>query len=394
MTWVPLKYYCAGPPEYGLNIPAGEYSDDGVRFLRTTDIGTQGGLGPGDGVYVPREATLEPRHRLRTGDLLFSRSGSLGRCLRFDASMGEATYAGYLVRFRPGPHADPRFLEYCAQSEPFQAAIEADAITSTISNFNAERYASIKVPYLPTSEQRAIADYLDAETARIDALITKKQQLIHLLNERIDASIMDVVGGSVLVSPRGHPTVEVRRLLAKLNRQPMVADMITAFRDGQVTTRSARGKDGFTNSWTDNAQVQGVQVGDVVVHGLDGFSGAIGDSEADGACSPVYHVCQPRDGGDPVFYGRMLRLLALSGYLGNFAVSTRERAVDFRNWDLFGRIPIPHVEVRQQRAIGDRIRSLRPLVDLVQQSESLAIERKTALVSRVVAGAIEVPVSA
>ncbi len=137
-----------------------------------------------------------------------------------------------------------------------------------------------------------------------------------------------------------------------------------------------------------------VQVGDVVVHGLDGFAGAIGDSEADGVCSPVYHVCQPRDGGDSAFYGRLLRLLAVGGYLGNFAVSTRERAVDFRNWDLFGRIPIPHVEVRQQRAIGDRIRSLRPLVDLVQQSESLAIERKTALVSRVVAGATESPVSA
>ena len=41
---------------------------------------------------------------------------------------------------------------------------------------------------LPTlDEQRAIADYLDAETARIDALIAKKQQLIHLLEERLEA---------------------------------------------------------------------------------------------------------------------------------------------------------------------------------------------------------------
>ncbi len=38
----------------------------------------------------------------------------------------------------------------------------------------------------PLAEQRAIADYLDAETARIDALIAKKQQLIHLLEERRD----------------------------------------------------------------------------------------------------------------------------------------------------------------------------------------------------------------
>ena len=39
----------------------------------------------------------------------------------------------------------------------------------------------------PLAEQRAIADYLDAETARIDALIAKKQQLIHLLEERRSA---------------------------------------------------------------------------------------------------------------------------------------------------------------------------------------------------------------
>jgi type I restriction enzyme S subunit len=44
-----------------------------------------------------------------------------------------------------------------------------------------------RIPLPPLSEQRAIADYLDAETARIDALIAKKEQLIHLLEERIDA---------------------------------------------------------------------------------------------------------------------------------------------------------------------------------------------------------------
>ena len=42
-----------------------------------------------------------------------------------------------------------------------------------------------KIPLPPLAEQRAIADYLDAETARIDALIAKKQQLIHLLEERL-----------------------------------------------------------------------------------------------------------------------------------------------------------------------------------------------------------------
>jgi len=262
---------------------------------------------------------------------------------------------------------------------------------STFLELSTDALAEARVAVPPLAEQRAIADYLDTETARIDALIAKKQQLIHLLEERIDAEIMDVVGGSEIVTSGGEPSVETRRVLAKLHRPPGVDEMITAFRDGQVTTRTARGKDGFTNSWMEDSRVQGVRAGDVVVHGLDGFSGAIGDSEADGVCSPVYNVCRARDSGDAAFYGRLLRQLALTGYLGNFAVSTRERAVDFRNWDLFGRIPVPVVPVEQQKVIGDRIRKLRPLLDLVEKSEVLAAERKTALITKVVTGEFAVP---
>jgi type I restriction enzyme S subunit len=129
----------------------------------------------------------------------------------------------------------------------------------------------------------------------------------------------------------------------------------------------------------------------VVVHGLDGFAGAIGTSESDGVCSPVYHVCSPVDRGDPDFFSRLLRLLATTGYLGNFASSTRERAVDFRNWDLFGRIPIPVVEVAEQRRIGDRVRRLAPIRERVNRSELLINERKRALITAAVTGQLEIP---
>jgi type I restriction enzyme S subunit len=46
------------------------------------------------------------------------------------------------------------------------------------------QFASVPLPVPPLAEQRAIADYLDAETAKIDALITKQQQLIATLRER------------------------------------------------------------------------------------------------------------------------------------------------------------------------------------------------------------------
>jgi type I restriction enzyme S subunit len=189
----PLKRYCDGPPQYGLNIAAGEYASEGVRLIRTSDIRPDGSLAdPDKGVFVP-EVFVEPRHRLRAGDILFSRSGTLGRSIRVADAASHMTFAGFLVRFRPMEGVDPRFLEYCSNSAAFQAAVEADAVTSTISNFNAERYGEVRLPDVDSERQRAIADYLDIETARIDALIAKKQRMIELLDERLAGLLADAI---------------------------------------------------------------------------------------------------------------------------------------------------------------------------------------------------------
>lgn len=166
--------------------------------------------------------------------------------------------------------------------------------------------------------------------------------------------------------------------------------MVTAFRDGQVTSRTIRREAGFTDAWTDSATFQRVEIGDVVVHGLDGFAGAIGTSETGGVCSPAYHVLKVLGIGDPDFYGRLLRVLATSGYLELFAVSTRERAVDFRNWDLFGRIPIPLVSPTDQAGIGDEIRALRRALPMIRSSRDLLEERKRSLITAAVTGEFDV----
>ena len=104
------------------------------------------------------------------------------------------TFAGYLVRFRPSYTSDPRYLEYCASAAFFQGSIESDAITSTISNFNAERYGNLRVPDRLASTQQAIADFLDTETARIDALITKKRRMLNVLDEWEQRTALSAVG--------------------------------------------------------------------------------------------------------------------------------------------------------------------------------------------------------
>lgn len=282
---------------------------------------------------------------------------------------------------------EARYLGWLAQSSVFIDEVVARSVGVSYPAINPSDLGRIRIPVPNKIDQQAIADFLDAETARLDHLIAQKRRLVALLHERIDSELRTIVGASHLVDDAGTTDAwPIRRLLRKVTRAGQDGDMITAFRDGQVTARALRRAEGYTESWTEAARVQGVVAGDIVVHGLDGFAGAIGTAEVSGVCSPVYHVCVPEDGGDSHFYGRLLRLLAVEGYLSLFASSTRERAVDFRNWDLFGRIPIPRVHLADQRRIGEQIRRLAPLEVAVERSAELVAERKQALISAAVTG--------
>lgn len=327
---------------------------------------------------------------VRRGDLALNKmktwQGSLG-VSEFDGVVSPAYFVGRRVA-----DVHDRFMHHLLRSGPMIAeyAARSKGIRPGQWDLAWDEFAAIKVQLPTAREQRAIADYLDTETARIDALIVKKRSLLELLDERVNGMVSSTIGDSGLADPT-RPALEIRKLLSKIRRPGAEGLVVTAFRDGQVIARAYRRAEGYTEAWTDNTAFQGVRRGDVVVHGLDGFAGAVGTSEADGICSPVYHVMQPRDGGDPDFYGRLLHVLATTGYLGLFAVSTRERAVDFRNWDLFGRIPIPVVSVEAQREVGDRIRSIRPLRAAIKRSEALAVERRQTLIAAVVTGELEIP---
>ncbi len=344
------------------------------------------------GIELPSRVGGEPgSSAVEPGDVLF---GKLRPYLSKTLLITEPAYASTeLMALRPYSNVDSRYLAYLVGSRAVIEWATASSDGTKMPRTNWEKLGEFRVAGLPPTEmQRTIADYLDTETARIDALITKKKRMIEVLDERVDAMVMSWVGRSELAGGSDVEAVPLRRALKKLERWAVDSgEMITAFRNGEVMTRAARGRDGFTDVWTDDARFQVVEMGDVVVHGLDGFSGAIGDSQSDGVCSPIYHVCRPTDGGDPAFYGRMLRLLATAGYLGGFATSTRERAVDFRNWDLFGRIPIPRVPVDEQVRIGDLVRLARPLKVKVRASEVLAMERRQALITAAVTGELEIP---
>lgn len=145
------------------------------------------------------------------------------------------------------------------------------------------------------------------------------------------------------------------KYIFNLERRPVrdLDEVVTAFRDGQVTLRNNRRIDGFTNAEKEIGY-QGVRKGDLVIHAMDAFAGAVGVSDSDGKCTPVYSCCTPIGAVSTAFYGRMLRTMALTGFIESLAKGIRERSTDFR-WREFANVSLPVPPLQEQEAIANYI---------------------------------------
>jgi type I restriction enzyme S subunit len=382
----------------GITVDAnrGESSDDvTLPYLRVANV-QDGHLDLETVTEIQVPWSLARSATLKRGDVLMTEGGDLdklGRGTVWNEEIPGCLHQNHVFAVRPNPcKLLPEYLAYVTQSSYARSYFESTGTrTTNLASTSSSKIRDFKIPLVDLNEQRRIADFLDAETARIDQLVSAQLRTLEVLEERANSLVLQAIGRSKLVTEGGDPVIQMRRVLVKLDRPILPSEeVITAFRDGQVTARSLRRSEGYTMSASTDPQGQGVKKGDIVIHGLDGFAGAIGDSEATGNCSPVYHVCLPLDGGNSAFYGRLLKLLALDGYLALYGVSARERAVDFRNWKIFGRAPVPLVDPSAQHEIGSMIMKIRPLRDEVKRFNEKLAERRQALLTAAVTGAITV----
>ena len=123
--------------------------------------------------------------------------------------------------------------------------------------------------------------------------------------------------------------------------------VITCFRDGEVTLRSNRREDGFTVS-DKEIGYQGIDVGDLVVHGMDGFAGAIGISDSRGKASPVLNVLDTQQNKRYIMY--YLRCAAYREVFLALATGIRVRTCDLR-WNKLGELQYLLPKLNEQKGI-------------------------------------------
>jgi type I restriction enzyme S subunit len=172
-------------------------------------------------------------------------------------------------------------------------------------------------------------------------------------------------------------------LFRKMDRPIRDADdVITCFRDGIVTLRKNRRVRGFTEALKEIGY-QGIRRGDLVIHAMDAFAGAIGVADSDGKGTPVYSVCEPRPGVNAHYYAYAVREMARSQWIQALAKGIRERSTDFR-FDDFGSQRVPLPPLPEQTAIvrfldhADRrirryIQTKRRLIKLLEEQRQAII---------------------
>ncbi|MET7027661.1 restriction endonuclease subunit S [Ligilactobacillus salivarius] len=242
---------------------------------------------------------------------------------------------------------------------------------------------------LPTrSEQQLIADFLDHKTVEIDGLIDKINAEIDTLKQYQSSVITQAVtkgldsnvpmkdSGIEWIGeiPASWKVARGKNILKLLSRKVEPDyEIITAFRDGQVTLRKNRRTEGFTIS-TKEIGYQGVKANDLVVHAMDGFAGAIGISDADGKASPVLNVLDSNQNKRYVMY--YLRVCALLGVFQALAKGIRIRTADTR-WDTLKNLNYLLPSKAEQQKIVDYLDQKVSQIQKVIKSKQQQIDQLT-----------------
>jgi type I restriction enzyme S subunit len=157
-------------------------SGDGLPFLQgNADFGTEH---PEPRVFCP----VAPK-TVKPGDHLISVRAPVGALNTADQDYGIGRGL-CAVRILP-PLVDNRFARWSLAVS--SRGLDTVAVGSTYEAVSAEDVAGLTMPLPQDTEQRAIAEFLDRETARIDALVAKKKRLIELLQEKRTALITRAV---------------------------------------------------------------------------------------------------------------------------------------------------------------------------------------------------------
>ena len=270
-------------------------------------------------------------------------------------------------------------------------------------------FNNFTIPLPPLDEQRSIATFLDKQCARIDCVLEHTRASIEEYKKLKQAVIVNAVTKGIQgersmkkseiewldVIPDNWSECRIKNAIFPTQKDVTPDDeIVTCFRDGEVTLRKNRREDGFTISFTEHGY-HGVDVGDLVIHGMDAFAGAIGCSDSRGKTTPVVHVCSTI--GNNRYFMYSLRCMAFGDILMDLSNGVRIRSSDYRNFAKLAvfRVAVPAIE-EQNEIVAYLDKKIAEIDNLIVKKEKFIAELenyKKSMIYEYVTGKKAVPQS-
>ena len=361
------------------------------------------------GIAKPTLRSVDPdvigTRKLLPGDLLLEVSGGgekqpVGAVVLYDHKQ-PAVCSNFIARLRPLEGFESRFLTYLHWAL-YSARVNVRSIKQSIGiqNLDKASYLNEAAGFPPLAEQRAIATFLDRETAKIDTLVAKKERLIELLQEKRTALISHAVTkGLVLNVPMKDSGVEWLGEIPA-HWQVMRLARITACLDGQRVPLNAEQRSymqGIYPYWGANSIVDYVDRWlfdeELVLIGEDGAPFFDSNREVAFTVSGKLwvnnhaHVLRPKPQVQATFLSSVLNCVDYAAFIDG---ATRDKLTQ---GDMNG-IPVQVPPLSEQYAIasylGRETAKLDALIRRVRKAIKLLEELRSTLISAAITGTIDV----
>ena len=271
-----------------------------------------------------------------------------------------------------------------------------------------DKFGGLYIPIAPKDKQKKISDFLDAKCGEIDILIKNIQEEIDVLEDYKKSVISEGVtrgldcdsalkdSGIFYMGPikETWSVSKIGYICTKLSRGFLPEDTaLVCSNKGKVLVRDENAVGKMVSE--DNA-IQGIKKGDIAIHGMDTWHGAIALSEYDGKITRVVHVCDSTE--DKRFVVYYMQYLAFQGVYKLISNGVRGNTSDFRSWDKVKDIYIPLPESREeQKKICDHLdlvcKEIETAIDNKREQLDMLEQYKKATIYEYVTGKKEVPES-
>lgn len=187
-----FKFCLAEQLKYGANESGVEYQPDLPRYIRITDINSDGTLKEEGKLSLNEEQA--DGFLLKDGDILFARSGAtVGKSFLYKSEYGNSAFAGYLIKASVNKIVNPEFVNYITQSSYYDIWKDQIFTQATIQNISAEKYNQLPIVIPSKEEQQHIVNFLNKKTDAINSIIQKQKDIVIKLSEYKQSMITQVV---------------------------------------------------------------------------------------------------------------------------------------------------------------------------------------------------------